>query len=104
MGTTAVFVRPSRSWRQDPAAKTGNLQPSTAANKLILLPMHVPAGAGKSIVDNCMGGYNSSIFAYGQTGAGKTYTMQGPLSAALQDDNPQVWHTLKHSSSEQETC
>jgi kinesin family protein 15 len=37
-----------------------------------------------------MGGYNSSIFAYGQTGAGKTYTMQGPLSAAMQDDNPQV--------------
>lgn len=37
-----------------------------------------------------MGGYNSSIFAYGQTGAGKTYTMQGPLSAALQADNAQV--------------
>jgi hypothetical protein len=60
-----------------------------------------------------MGGYNSSIFAYGQTGAGKTYTMQGPLSAALQDDNPEVcvrpqehkdsWHkpailTSTHSS------
>ncbi|WIA12855.1 hypothetical protein OEZ85_006481 [Tetradesmus obliquus] len=40
--------------------------------------------AGKPIVDNCMGGYNSTIFAYGQTGAGKTYTMQGPM-AALED-------------------
>lgn len=26
-----------------------------------------------------MAGYNSSIFAYGQTGAGKTHTMQGSL-------------------------
>lgn len=61
-----------------------------------LLPS-VIAGAGKPIVDNCMGGYNSSIFAYGQTGAGKTYTMQGPLSAALQDDNPQVRGCLLRS-------
>lgn len=55
--------------------------------------MRLVAGAGKPIVDNCMGGYNSSIFAYGQTGAGKTYTMQGPLDAALQYENPQVRHT-----------
>jgi hypothetical protein len=48
------------------------------------------AGAGKPIVDNCLGGYNSSIFAYGQTGAGKTYTMQGPLSAVVEGDDPQV--------------
>jgi kinesin family protein 5 len=25
-----------------------------------------------------MQGYNGTIFAYGQTGAGKTYTIQGP--------------------------
>jgi kinesin family protein 15 len=38
-----------------------------------------------------MGGYNSSIFAYGQTGAGKTFTMQGPLkAAAAQDGNDEV--------------
>lgn len=37
-----------------------------------------------------MGGYNSTIFAYGQTGAGKTYTMQGPLGAALQDGHDEV--------------
>jgi len=24
-------------------------------------------------------GYNGTIFAYGQTGAGKTYTIQGPM-------------------------
>ena len=25
-----------------------------------------------------MSGYNGTIFAYGQTGAGKTFTIQGP--------------------------
>ncbi len=35
--------------------------------------------AGEAVVDNCMAGFNSSIFAYGQTGAGKTYTMQGAV-------------------------
>lgn len=32
---------------------------------------------GKSMVERCLKGYNCCIFAYGQTGAGKTYTMQG---------------------------
>ncbi|GFH13200.1 kinesin motor domain-containing protein [Haematococcus lacustris] len=36
--------------------------------------------AGMPMVDNVMAGYNSSIFAYGQTGAGKTYTMLGNIS------------------------
>ena len=31
--------------------------------------------AAKSIVDSCLEGYNGSIFAYGQTGAGKTFTI-----------------------------
>ena len=30
------------------------------------------------IADYCMQGYNGTIFAYGQTGTGKTYTIQGP--------------------------
>lgn len=29
------------------------------------------------LTDNCLQGYNGTIFAYGQTGTGKTYTMQG---------------------------
>jgi hypothetical protein len=32
----------------------------------------------KPIADACLEGYNGSIFAYGQTGAGKTFTIQGP--------------------------
>ena len=38
------------------------------------------AVAGLPIVENCIAGYNSSIFVYGQTGAGKTHTMQGCLT------------------------
>lgn len=38
--------------------------------------------AGAPAVANLMAGYNVSIFAYGQTGAGKTYTMMGKLAEA----------------------
>ncbi|EGZ16075.1 hypothetical protein PHYSODRAFT_506643 [Phytophthora sojae] len=31
-------------------------------------------------VDEALAGYNCTVFAYGQTGTGKTYTMQGDLS------------------------
>ena len=30
---------------------------------------------GKPIVDYCLQGYNSTIFAYGQSGSGKTFTI-----------------------------
>ncbi|CAG8716345.1 7913_t:CDS:2, partial [Racocetra persica] len=33
------------------------------------------------IVQSVVDGYNGCIFAYGQTGAGKTYTMTGPVNA-----------------------
>lgn len=33
---------------------------------------------GRSISLACLNGYNGTIFAYGQTGAGKTFTIQGP--------------------------
>ena len=36
----------------------------------------------RPIADSCMQGYNGTIFAYGQTGAGKTYTIQGPCLQA----------------------
>lgn len=42
--------------------------------------LNIYAVAGMPIVEHCLAGYNSSIFAYGQTGAGKTHTMQGSLT------------------------
>ncbi|KAI3629331.1 hypothetical protein MIR68_012638 [Amoeboaphelidium protococcarum] len=38
----------------------------------------------RPLLDNCLDGYNATIFAYGQTSSGKTYTMQGS------DDNPGI--------------
>ena len=35
----------------------------------------------KPIITSCVDGYNVCIIAYGQTGAGKTYTMMGRREA-----------------------
>ena len=35
----------------------------------------------RPIVDCVLEGYNGTIFAYGQTGTGKTYTMEGVRSS-----------------------
>lgn len=52
------------------------------------------------MVDNCLAGYHSTIFAYGQTGAGKTHTISGSLAAKDHDkDNlvrAHVAHALSH--------
>ena len=32
---------------------------------------------GKDVIESCFDGYNGTIFAYGQTGCGKTHTMIG---------------------------
>eukprot|EP00055_Hartaetosiga_balthica_P003955 m.9574 g.9574 ORF g.9574 m.9574 type:complete len:778 (+) comp3494_c0_seq1:199-2532(+) len=40
--------------------------------------------SAKPIVDAVLEGYNGTIFAYGQTGTGKTFTMNGEPSADLQ--------------------
>ena len=33
----------------------------------------------RPVVMNAIGGYNVTVFAYGQTGTGKTYTMEGEM-------------------------
>ncbi|KAG7293444.1 hypothetical protein NEMBOFW57_003495 [Staphylotrichum longicolle] len=37
----------------------------------------------KPVLDEMLSGYNCTIFAYGQTGTGKTYTMSGDLSETM---------------------
>ncbi|TMW56625.1 hypothetical protein Poli38472_006635 [Pythium oligandrum] len=39
----------------------------------------------KPVVDEALAGYNCTVFAYGQTGTGKTHTMQGDLSPDHED-------------------
>lgn len=34
--------------------------------------------AVRPIVESVLQGFNGTVFAYGQTGTGKTYTMEGP--------------------------
>ena len=38
---------------------------------------HLYAQSAAHIVDSVLEGYNGTIFAYGQTGTGKTFTMEG---------------------------
>jgi len=39
--------------------------------------MKVYEALGKTVLDNAWSGYNCCLFAYGQTGAGKSYSMIG---------------------------
>ena len=44
--------------------------------------MEVYNQAARPLVENVLSGYNATIFAYGQTGTGKTFTMEGTPQAA----------------------
>lgn len=39
------------------------------------------------MIDNVIEGYNSTVLAFGQTGAGKTYTMEGAGTKLLANDS-----------------
>ena len=43
---------------------------------------------GEPILKSFIGGYNCTIFCYGQTGAGKTHTMMGPLDQLFEENSP----------------
>eukprot|EP00873_Tetraselmis_striata_P012946 jgi/Tetstr1/433210/TSEL_022498.t1 len=64
--------------------------------------------AGLPVVENCISGYNSSVFCYGQTGAGKTFTMQGRTSEGHEHSQdaglmPRVFdHVFKRISEEED--
>ena len=46
-------------------------------NILALFQRQVFNDLGKGVLDNAWQGYNAALFAYGQTGAGKSYSMIG---------------------------
>ncbi|KAL2757060.1 hypothetical protein ACRALDRAFT_1075762 [Sodiomyces alcalophilus JCM 7366] len=66
----------------------------------------------KPILDEMLAGYNCTIFAYGQTGTGKTYTMSGDMTETmgLLSDGagiiPRVLHALfnKFDIDDRENC
>ena len=45
------------------------------------------------IVNSVLDGFNGTIFAYGQTGTGKTYTMEGKLT----NDKPELMGVMPRS-------
>jgi hypothetical protein len=53
------------------------------------------ADLGKGVIDNAATGYNATIFAYGQTGAGKSYCMMGMQDGKSEPGIiPRVCHAL----------
>lgn len=40
--------------------------------------MEIYEASAKPIVESVLEGFNGTVFAYGQTSSGKTFTMQGP--------------------------
>ena len=54
---------------------------------------------GKEMLLHAFEGYNVCIFAYGQTGAGKSYTMMGKQEESQAGIIPQVKNKTKQKSS-----
>lgn len=60
----------------------------------------------KGLVDSVMKGFNGTIFAYGQTGTGKTFTMQGvrndaELQGVIPNSFGHIFNYIAESSNEQ---
>lgn len=51
---------------------------------------------GKEMLQHAFEGYNVCIFAYGQTGAGKSYTMMGKQEEGQEGIIPMVCSTKPH--------
>lgn len=48
----------------------------------------------RPIIDSVLEGYNGTIFAYGQTGTGKTYTMEGKID--IEEEKGIIFHAFDH--------
>jgi len=68
-----IIVRNPRSDEREPP-KTFTFDSVFGPN---VTQRHVYEVCGAPLVESVLDGYNGTIFAYGQTGAGKTHTMEG---------------------------
>ena len=59
-------------WNNDDCNDDGRVPPCTQEDIFSVL--------GVDLVQNAWRGYNAALFAYGQTGAGKSHSMTGPRS------------------------
>jgi kinesin family protein 15 len=63
----------------------GSQQPATFKFDRVLpasaTQEEVFAAVGRPTVDSCLAGFHATVFAFGQTGAGKTHTMHGRIGA-----------------------
>ena len=47
------------------------------------------------VIDSCLAGYNGTIFAYGQTGTGKTFSITGvPKDPQLKGIMPRAFESI----------
>ena len=74
------------------------------AFNILSLEMEVYNHAARPLVQNVLEGYNGTIFAYGQTGTGKTFTMEGnPQAPELRGIIPNSFaHIFGHIAKESE--
>jgi len=60
----------------------------------------------RTLVDSVLEGFNGTIFAYGQTGTGKTFTMEGirsqpDLRGIIPASFAHIFDSISHSTSRQ---
>lgn len=62
---------------QEKVKDSHNAQEVTSATPTFFFRLQVFSDLGSIVLDAAFSGYNACVFAYGQTGAGKTYSMMG---------------------------
>ncbi|PIO76718.1 kinesin motor domain protein [Teladorsagia circumcincta] len=50
----------------------------------------------RDLVDSVLNGFNGTIFAYGQTGTGKTYTMEGRSKPSIPEERGVIFNCFEH--------
>lgn len=78
-GQTKSFTFDRAYWSFDPANESKFATQETLMQEI-----------GNELVSNSLAGYNCCLFAYGQTGAGKTYSIQGGNSRSEQGLLPRI--------------